>query len=367
MDQPFGVAEWATGSLAGSAANPWRRDPVLVGLEAPLSGAQRDNGRDMWRGAQLAAEQLNREGGILGRPVKLLRADDQADPARALPVARSLRRRGADAVIGPYNSSVGILNLPWYLEKQILPVHLTSSNDTDGEGVTVQPKNSQIAPVEADYILSQGLTKVSMLVDPSTFTTGMADRLQAALEADGVAVQRFSVPPGSTDYTQVINQALASDPGLVYTSTYYPEGSVIARQLAASGSAAQRFMGLANVDPAFVREAGLEVARSCVFSGTPAAPQLPTAGDYVKAYETRFDRTPGVWGTFTYDSLKLLAQAMEEADSTHFRPALNTLLQTENYKGQTGRISIDPLTGNRVKVPVFILRVDQDGVFVVND
>ena len=87
----------------------------------------------------------------------------------------------------------------------------------------------------------------------------------------------------------------------------------------------------------------------------------------MKAYETRFDRTPGVWGTFTYDSLKLLAQAMEEADSTHFRPALNTLLQTENYKGQTGRISIDSLTGNRVKVPVFILRVDQDGVFVVND
>lgn len=341
------------------------RDPVLIGLEGPLSGDQKSNGRDMWRGALLAAEQLNRDGGILGRPVKLLRADDRADPERALPVARRLRRQDADAVIGPYNSGVGLINLPFYLDSHIVPVHLTSTDDTDGEGVTIQPKNSQISPVEQDYVLSSGVKQVSMLVDPSPFTTGMADRLQAGLEAEGIAVNRFRITPGSANYDAVIQEALASNPGLVYVSTYYPEGSAIARSLAASGNPAQRLMGLANVDPAFVRQAGLEVARSRVFSGTPEASQLPTAKAYVKAYEKRFDRTPGVWGTFTYDSLKLLAQSMEEAGTTRFRPALNTLLQTRDVQGQTGTISIDPLTGNRVSVPVFILRVNNQGTFVV--
>ena len=341
-------------------------DPLVIGLEAPLSGAQRNNGLDMWRGAKLAAEQLNREGGILGRPVKLVRADDQADPARALPVARRLKRRGADALVGPYNSSVGVINLPWYAEKQLLPVHLTSTDDTDGLGITVQPKNSQIAPVEEAYIRSLGVGRVSMLVDPSTYTTGMADRVEAALEADGVAVQRFSITPGSSDYDAVIAEALASDPGLVYVSTYYPEGSAIARGLAASGSSATRFLGLANVDPAFIAEAGLEVARSCVFSGTPEAEQLPTATAYVKAYETRFNRDPGVWGTFTYDSLRLLATAMEEVGSPRYTPVLRELRATEGYAGQTGTISIDPVTGNRVDVPVFILRVDASGAFVVD-
>jgi len=341
-------------------------EPVLIGLEGPLSGDQKSNGRDMWRGAVLAAEQLNRDGGILGRPVKLLRANDRADPLQALPVARRLIRRGADALIGPYNSGVGLINLPVYLENKILPVHLTSTDATDGEGVTIQPKNSQISPVEKAYILSQGVRTVSMLVDPSAFTTGMADRLEAGLTAEGVAVNRFSITPGSADYDAVLDQALASDPGLVYVSTYYPEGSVIARSLAARGGAAQRFLGLGNVDPAFVREAGLDVARSCVFSGTPEASQLPTARQYVKAYEKRFDRTPGVWGTFTYDSLKLLAEAMEEAGTTRFRPALAELLQTRDYEGQTGTISIDPLTGNRVEVSVFILRVDDEGAFVVS-
>lgn len=42
-----------------------------------------------------------------------------------------LRRRGADAVIGPYNSAVGVINLPWYVDKKILPVHLTSTYQTE--------------------------------------------------------------------------------------------------------------------------------------------------------------------------------------------------------------------------------------------
>ncbi len=339
--------------------------PLLVGLEAPLSGPQRANGRDMWRGALLAAEQLNREGGVLGRPIELVRLDDKADPDRALAVARRLRRLGGAAVIGPYNSAVGVLNLPWYVEKNILPVHLTSTDDTNGLGVTVQPKNSQIAPVEVDYIQSLGVRRVSMLVDPSTYTTGMADRVEAALKAEGVKVRRFSIVPGADDHDAVVARALASDPDLVYSSTYYPEGSRIARALAASGSSAVRFMGLANVDAAFVTEAGLKVARGCVFSGTPAAEQLPDAQAYVKAYRRRFDRDPNVWGTFTYDSLKLLDRAMEDAGSTAYGPALRQLLQTKGYRGETGTITIDRLTGNRVKVPVFILRVNRSGTFVV--
>jgi branched-chain amino acid transport system substrate-binding protein len=340
-------------------------NPVRIGLEAPLTGDQRANGRDMWRGALLAAEEINRDGGLLGRPIQLLRADDRADPDRALTVARRLLRRGADALIGPYNSSVGLINLPFYLDNRILPVHLTSTDETSGQGVTIQPKNSQIAPVEESYILSQGVRRVSMLVDPSSFTAGMADRLEAALKAKGVSVERFAITPGGTDYDAVIGRALASDPGLVYVSTYFPEGSQIARALAATGTTAQRFLGLGNVDPAFVREAGLDVASGCVFSGTPEASQIPTAKGYVKAYEKRFNRSPGVWGTFTYDSLKLLAESMQEVGSTRFRPALEELLQTSDYQGETGTITIDPLTGNRVDVPVFILRVDDEGEFVL--
>lgn len=330
-----------------------------------MSGPQKDTGRDLWRASRLAAKELNQDGGILGLKIKLIKADDRADPERALKVAERLKRRGAAAVIGPYNSGVGLVNLPFYTANSIIPVHLTSTDLTEGLGLTVQPKNKQIAPVEVAYMLAQGVSKVSILVDPSAFTVGMAERVQTALEAAGVQVQRFTIDPEATDQTAVIAQAVAADPDLVYVSTYYPEGSEIARGLAATGSTAERFMGLANVDPEFVAQAGLEVAKSCVFSGVPAAAQLPTATDFVTAYEQRYKREPGVWGVFAYDSLQLLADAMEQTQTTAYGPVLDALLQTRDYLGETGSITIDPITGNRVDAPVFILTVDDAGVFVV--
>lgn len=342
-----------------------RPGPLLIGLEAPLSGDQRANGDDMWRGARLAAEQINREGGILGRRVTLLRADDQADPALALSVARSLRSQGVDVVIGPYNSGVGVINLPWYVRNKILPVHLTSTNQTNGLGVTIQPKNDQIAPVDIAYIAARGVKRVAMLVDPSDFTSSLADQVEKGLKAAGVAVKRFRIAPGRSSYETRIAKALAGDPELVYVSSYYPEGSKIARSLVASGTSAETFMGLGNVDSAFVAEAGLKVARRLTYSGTPEAAQLPDAQDYVQAYRERFGRKPNVWGAFTYDSLQLLAATMEEVGSTGFRAVLAGLRETRGYAGQTGRISIDKITGNRVQVPVFPLKVNNKGVFVI--
>ena len=52
-----------------------------------MSGSQKDTGRDLWRGARLAARELNQDGGILGLRIKLIKADDKADPDRALKVA----------------------------------------------------------------------------------------------------------------------------------------------------------------------------------------------------------------------------------------------------------------------------------------
>ncbi len=355
---------FATAPLATAAPAP-----IIIALEAPLTGSQADNGIDMYRGAKLAVDQINAKGGVLGRKVTLIKADDQANPALALSVAQKAKAAGAVAVIGPYNSSVGVVNLPYYLSHGITPVQLTSTDDTTGEGVTVQPKNSQIAPVESDYVYKNfsGCPKVVMLVDPSTYTQGMADRFgKAVMCGDGKPVASIPITEGQASYTTQVSQALAMSPDLVYVSTYYPEGSKIATALSAANSKASCLMGLANVDPAFVSAAGIPASQRCVFSGVPAAAQMPDAASYVKAYRAAFKATPGVWGTFTYDSANVLFAAMTKAGSEKSSPVLKSLLKTKNYAGQTGSITIDPKTGNRTKVPVYILKVDKDGVFVIN-
>lgn len=340
---------------------------IVIGVEAPLTGAQASNGRDMLRGVKLAVAQANAKGGVLGRKVRIVELDDQADAGKAASMVAQAQKAGAVAVIGPYNSSVGVVNLPLYLKAGIVPVHLTSTNDTNGMGVTVQPKNNQISPVEDAYANSIGAMNVAMLVDPSTYTQGMADRLSAALKGRGATVTSIPVTEGKNDYTDEVAQALAGVPDLVYVSTYYPEGAKIAQRLALSKLPTRCLMGLANVDPAFVAEAGQIAAERCVFSGVPEAAQLPgaKAAAYVAAYTKAFSKEPGVWGAFTYDSANLLFRTISQTRSTGFGPVLKGLQQTRNYKGATGTTTIRPSTGNRVKVPVYIMKVDSDGVFAI--
>jgi branched-chain amino acid transport system substrate-binding protein len=364
------VAAVAAVATAGSTASPASRRasaPVTIAIEAPLSGPQASNGRDMLRGIQLAVRQANERGGVLGHTIKLLRLDDKATPSLAKSVAERAIAAKAVGVIGPYNSSVGIVNLPVYIAGKVVPIHLTSTDDTTGEGVTVQPKNSQISPVEARYFESRQATRVAMLVDPSTYTKGMADRLRRILTKRGVAVATVPIVEAKKSYSTQVAAALKSRPQLVYVSTYFPEGSKIARSLLAATAGDTTFgcfMGLANVDPAFVSSAGIPASRFCRYSGVPTAAQIPTAANYVRQYRAAFRTSPGVWGTFTYDSTNLLLAAIRKTQTFDYGALMKNLRHTRGYKGATGTITIDPSTGNRTKVPVYILTVNAAGQFI---
>jgi branched-chain amino acid transport system substrate-binding protein len=362
----------STPALAGALKSSIGGDPstygtIAIAFEGPLTGSQASNGQDMLRGVQLAVREYNAKGGFAGRKVQIVQANDKADPSIAKAVARKAIKAGITAVVGPYNSSVGIVNLPTYIGAKVVPVHMTSSDDTTGLGVTVQPKNSQISPVEFDYISKIWKpSKVSMLVDPSAYTQSMADRLKASLEKQGVLVTQVPITEGQASYTAQVNQALTNNPTGVYVSTYFPEGAKIAAELKATGNPAKCFAGLANQDPGFVTAAGIPASQHCTFSGVPEPQQMPTARAYVKAYAKAFPgKTAGTWGTFTYDSARILFRAWDKAATPfNYGKVLAQLKKTTNFPGATGKITINK-QGIRPNVPVSILNVDSAGKFRV--
>jgi ABC-type branched-subunit amino acid transport system substrate-binding protein len=367
----------AAGSLvlAWTAAGSDSTGPLLIAVEGPQSGAQAANGVDQLRGVRLAVNQLNAHGGLWdGRKVAVFAADDKADAANAKAVARQVIARGVRFVIGPYNSSVGIANLALYRRSHVLPLWMTSRDETAGVGVTVQPMNTQIAPVEERYVRTVPAERVAMLVDDTAngaFTKGMANRLRRALVRGGASVTWTSVleatDRGATGnyYADRAAEALKSTPDLVYVSTYFPAGTQIAKALAASGTTPHCLMGLANVDNGFIANATLAEAQRCVFSGVPAATEMPSAKTYVRQYRAAFRKNPGVWGSFTYDSARILFAAINRAKSYDFAAVERTLRATKGYRGATGTITIDPKTGYRTNVPVSILRVDSRKRFVI--
>ena len=355
----------AAAALAPIPAVAGDKGTIVIALEAPLTGSQASNGKDMLRGAQLAAMQVNARGGVLGRTIKIVGVDDKADPALGAQAVQEAKAAGAIAVIGPYNSSVGLVNLSLYEEAGIVPLRMTSDNRTEGYGATLQPRNSQISPVEVDYISGLGIDSVAMLVDPSAYTKSIASRTAKGLEKAGIKVTQIVIPASASDYSAEVGEALATGPDMVYSATYFPEGVLIAEELAQANTTATCFMNLANVDDAFVEEAGITTSRTCTFSGVPAAPQLPYAGDYVTAYRAEFDVNPDVWGAFTYDSAWVLFNAMAQTGTTKYAPLLDAVLHTRGLQGATGPIDIRSKSGNREDVPMYILKVNRKGDFVI--
>jgi branched-chain amino acid transport system substrate-binding protein len=354
--------------MVGGCGGGGSSEPIKIVVEGPISGDQAPTGTDMRNAARLAVDQANARGGVLGRTVDLVEADDRADPAVGKEVAQKAADDHAFAVIGPYNSSVGVENLRTYVDAGIIPIHLTSNAATDGLGYTIQPKDYQVAPVEARAITGYFKAhKVAIVYDTSTYTAGIAKQVRDAIMRAGAEVVLYeSFPEDKLDAAALVSKIQGAAPDLFYASTYFPEGGKIAKEAAARGVEGTCLMGLANQDAKFVDSAGLAAARRCYSSGVPSAEQFAGARTYVTAYRKKFNAAPGTWGTFTYDSVQLLFSAVRAAGAWDAHRVREQLSKTKNFAGATGEIDIDPETGNRKVVPVVILDIDKRGAYVVD-
>ena len=342
-----------------------------VGLEAPLSGEQSVLGKGMLEGAQLAAAQLNDDGGIRGKQVEIVPIDDAADPETGVKAAKAAIADGLDGIVGPYNSGVGIETLPLYIKAGLVPIRLTSDSSTNGLGFTLQPMTYQIAPV-ASQALDEwlGANTVAIAYDPTqNYTVSVSQKLKASLETVGVTVTAYEkVQPGKKSYTDVVDKLAAKEPDVIYAAVYFPEGGLIAKEIDESGIDSQCIADYASYDTGFVETAGVAAAQACPVVGVPAPEDFSGSAARVSAFRDKFGEAPGTWSPYTYDSLNFLADGVEKAGGTNAKKLTSALNGVRDWKGWTGSVTIDPNNGNRQPATVVIvatnaegqLRVDQD-------
>ena len=346
--------------VVGATQGPstWR-----IGLEAPLSGSQSALGQGMLKGAQLAADEVNAAGGVLGRNLEIVPIDDAADPSTAVKAAKTAISSSLDGVVGPYNSSVGVKTLPLYDQAGLVPIRLTSATATEGRGVTLQPMESQIAPV-ATSAISGWLGAKSVAIaydDTSAYTKGVAASVRDALGEKGITVTAFeAVEPGKADYTSQVASLLSSKPDTVYAAVYYPEAGLMAKEIVASGTSSTCLMDYAAYDSAFVGAAGA-AATHCPVLGVPAPSDFAGSTGHVAAYRAAFGSAPSTWSPYTYDSVKLLSDAAGRAGSFDATKLSDALDATSGWRGWTGRATIEAKTGNRLPASVVVTTVDRAG------
>lgn len=357
-------------SLSGaSTAGASSTGVVTIGVEGPMSGPQASTGIDMWRGASLMAQRINASGGLLGEKIKLIRLNDRADSTIAAATAHRAISEHVTAVIGPYNSSVGLVNLPIYLQAHVLVVRLTSNKMTSNMGITLQPMDYQVAPFEAAPVEKMAKPqRVAIVYDSSAYTSGVADQMQALLTAAGVQVVASEpVTSTQTKFATVLSKVKAANPTLVYYDAYDPQAEYLVKQAAAARVPGTCLVdGLAAQGPTFVATVPLRLTRKCIFSGVPTAMQFPSARSYVASYQRKYHRSPGTWGVFAYDSLGVLAHEVNAAHSLDYNTVNTALFHVTSYAGATGSTTIDPGTGDRDNPPLLMQTVNAKGRYVVS-
>jgi branched-chain amino acid transport system substrate-binding protein len=264
---------------------------------------------------------------------------------------------------------VGAVTLPLYIDAGLVPIRLTSADETAGLGFTLQPMTSQIAPVAATALTEwQQASTVAIAYDPTTlYTQSVSSALRAELEAAGVTIAAFEpIEPGGDDYSDVVAKLDATNPDVIYLAAYFPEAGLMAKEMLKAKSKAQCIADYGAYDNGYVDTAGVKAAQNCPVVGVPSPNEFPGAKVYVRDYKKEFGTAPGTWSPYAFDSFNVLADAAV-ATGGFDAAALTAHLDTvSGQRGWTGSITLEPGTGNREPATVVLLETRADGTFRID-
>lgn len=217
-------------------------EPIKIGLSGPFTGGSSPMGASMRDGVKLAADEINKKGGVLGRKIQLIERDDEAKNERGVQVAQELiNKENVIATLGYINTGVSLASQRFYQEAKI-PV---LNNVATGSIVTKQflppqyPDNYvfrtsandaiQSALIVKEAIDTQKFTKVAILADSTNYGQLGREDLEKALATKNVkpvAVEKFNVK--DVDMTAQLLKAKEAGAQAILTYAIGPELAQIA-------------------------------------------------------------------------------------------------------------------------------------------
>ncbi|WP_413437741.1 ABC transporter substrate-binding protein [Sulfuriferula sp. GW1] len=320
-------------------------EPIKIGVSGPFTGGSAPMGVSMRDGVKLAAAEINRSGGILGRQIELIERDDQADNSRGIQVTQELiNREHVVAALGFINTGVSLAAQRFYQEakipvinnvatgsivtKQFLPpqypdnyVFRTSANDT-----------IQSALIVNDAIVKRKFTKVAILADSTNYGQLGREDLEKALAAKGikpVAEEKFNIK--DVDMTAQLLKAKAAGAQAILTYGIGPELAQIANGMEKLGWKVPMIGSWTLSMGNFIDNAGKNGEGARMPQTFIQEPNTPKRKAFITAYQQAYkvDRIPSpVSAAQGYDSMYLLAAAIKQAGSTDgpkIRAALENL------------------------------------------
>jgi len=331
--------------MAGAAE---AADPIKIGMVVPMSGPGAESGRFQAQGAKLAAEEINKAGGVLGRPLELVIEDDQTtNPGTVLAFSKVAGDADIPAFIGPIRSTQIHAMAPDAL-KLGKPVMIGGTDPTithmgNAWLFRFRPNDSYSARVIADFgVKALGKKKWAIIHSTDAFgTAGMKNLVESlkGLGIEPVLVQGY--PNNSQDFTPVALAVKQSGADVMGTyMTFEQDQGIFAKQLKQLGVSLS-WVG----SPTTVTTTALKLAGPALY-GSYAVVDFnkdanPAAKEFSAKYEAAYKAAPDFFASWSYDALHVLAIAIGKANSLEPAKVREAILAVKGYQGAEGIYNFD--------------------------
>lgn len=340
------------------------KNVLLIGEYGSLTGGTATFGQSTHNGIKLATEEINAQGGLLGKKVKILTEDDQSKPEEAKTAALKLiRQNNVIALLGEVASSRSLAAAP---EAQRAKIPMISPASTN-------PKVTEVG----DYIFRacfvdtfQGssmakfaynnlkLKNVAILKDiKNDYSVGLADFFEKTFKDLGgniVAVESYS--EGDIEFRAQLTAIKAKNPDGIYIPGYYTEVGLIARQARELGLQVP-LMGGDGWDSPKTIEIGGHAVNGSYFSNHYAEDDPnPIIQNFIQKYKTKYGIVPDAMAVLGYDAANILFDSIKRANSADPTLIRDAIAQTKDFPGVTGSITMD--ADRNAKKRIVIMKID---------
>ena len=343
---------------------------IKIGLAAVKSGSDAAIGATMLDGAQIAIDEWNAKGGVLGKKIETISLDDEAKPDKAVNVAQTLVDDGVVAVIGHLNSNCTIPASRVYNDAKVIQITPGSTNPQYTEqgfpyAFRICGRDDQQGPVAAAFLHDQlHLNKIAILNNKSSYGEGLADEVKKTFEAKGGTVTIFSgIGQDERDFRANLSVIQGSGAEGFFWGGMYGQGGPLFVQLRQQGMTIPFATGDGCFDQSFINTVGASAANAYLSFGKDYH-SIPAAQSFLQKYQDKYHHPEGAYSVYGYDAANVLLTAITQAQSTD-PDKVSAIIKGQPFDTILGKIEFD--AKGDVKKSGFVMWTIKDGKFQVVD
>lgn len=341
-------------------------DEIRIGYYGSMTGSTASWGQNGKKAIEIAVDEINAKGGLLGKKVHVFYEDDQSLPEQAkVAVVKLIKQRKVAAIIGEMASSRSLAAAPECQRQQVPMVSPFSTNPKVTQVGDYIFRVCYIDPFQgaamARFALNElHVKRAAILRDvKNDYSMGLAEYFQETFtKGGGTIVGDAAYSEGDIEFRSQLTQLKATNPEAIFIPGYYTEVGLIARQARELGLNVPLMGGDGWDSPKTVEIGGASVNDTYFSASFAADDPNPLGQEFIKKYRARYNESPDSTAATGYEAALVLFDAIARAGSIEGAKIRDALAATKDFQGVAGRLSID---ANRNAIKRIVIMTIKDG------